>query len=639
MKKKVLRKFTIIFTIIFIISSVGTFFTSAHTDTEAISDELLSSQELVAEDNSLSGEEASSGIEIQAANSAVTSGAVYCIKNAASGKYVNVHNGIDATGTNVYQWTADGSAEQKFKIVYSSADDAYKFYCMCSSNGTNRVLDIKRDDAAVASGQNVQICGPVDPTAQNWTIVSLGSNKYKICVKANTALALTSYGNSNGTSTGTSATSAGNVFISTYTGAQNQMWYLEKEGTTSTVKPTGWLDSVSTSKISGWAWRSDIPDTPIDVHIYVTNTSSEKQWFYPVTASTYRADLKNAGYGNGNHAFSSPINWLTFPAGTYQVDAYGIGANNPSLSGSPKTYTVRNMTGNIEYLDENGIGGWAWKPDAPDASISIHIYVYKSDGTRVGFYVASASQPRSDLQSLGYGNGKHGFSYAIPWDTLPEENLSVIVYMVDGSGYHPSFGGSPRIYANGTASTNYVWPTVSKRITQNYANTSHTGIDIGAVTPGVAGDNIYAFTNGQVTYNVNHPSYGNVIFINHVNPKPSISSYLQTRYAHMVSQSSLSVGASVVTSQIVGYMGTSGQSTGVHLHFETREATSLSQVSISQEYLINPFEYFTTSGEIKNSIGEVVQTASTEDSISDDKLVVDYYFDINDEETEPYNVK
>ena len=42
----------------------------------------------------------------------IVSGAIYSLKNAASGKYLNVHNGVDAVGTNIYQWTKDNSKEQ-----------------------------------------------------------------------------------------------------------------------------------------------------------------------------------------------------------------------------------------------------------------------------------------------------------------------------------------------------------------------------------------------------------------------------------------------------------------------------------------------------------------------------------------------
>ena len=116
---------------------------------------------------------------------------IYRIKNVASGKYMNVDYGIDANGTNIYQWTGDGSTEQKFKVVYSSSTDSYMFYAMCSSNGTNRVLDVTRGSTPLTSGQNIKLYNPTDPTSQEIKIVSLGSNKYKLVLRANQNLAIT----------------------------------------------------------------------------------------------------------------------------------------------------------------------------------------------------------------------------------------------------------------------------------------------------------------------------------------------------------------------------------------------------------------------------------------------------------------
>lgn len=210
---------------------------------------------------------------------------------------------------------------------------------------------------------------------------------------------------------------------------------------TAAATPIGHLDTVSSSIIGGWAYQSDVPNTALTVHIYIINNSTGEQKIIGVTANGYRSDLAAAGYGNGYHAFQYNMSWLNYAPGTYTVRAYAIGVNssNPQLYSSPKTFTVRNSTGNVEYLNSSGIGGWAWKPDAPNSAIDVHIYIYKSDGTVATTYTAVANQARSDLAAAGYGNGNHGFSKTIDWSSLPEERLRVVVYSVDGSGYNPSF--------------------------------------------------------------------------------------------------------------------------------------------------------------------------------------------------------
>lgn len=266
---------------------------------------------------------------------------VYRIKNVGSGKYLNVHYGVDANATNVYQWTGDGSTEQKFKVVYSASTDSYKIYAMCSSGGTNRVLDVVRNGSPLSHGQNVDIWTPIDATAQEMKIINIGNGQYRISMRANQSLYLTAYGNSNGSSGGTTATSAGNVYISNYAGNSNQCWIFESLSQSGTAAaPEGWLDGVSSTEISGWAWRSDIPNTPIDVHVYITNLSTNQQWGYPITANLFRQDLLNAGYGNGYHGYGFSVNWADYPTGNYSIVVYAIGANgnNPALYGCPKNY-------------------------------------------------------------------------------------------------------------------------------------------------------------------------------------------------------------------------------------------------------------------------------------------------------------
>jgi murein DD-endopeptidase MepM/ murein hydrolase activator NlpD len=86
----------------------------------------------------------------------------------------------------------------------------------------------------------------------------------------------------------------------------------------------------------------------------------------------------------------------------------------------------------------------------------------------------------------------------------------------------------------------------------------HTGIDI-AVGYGVP---IHSAGAGTVIYATWMGGYGNVIIVDHGNG-------LSTLYAH---QSSLAVGngAHVARGQTVGYVGSTGFSTGPHLHFEVR---------------------------------------------------------------------
>lgn len=161
---------------------------------------------------------------------------LYNIRNRNSGKYLNVNYGTDANGTNVNQYTKDGSDEQKFTLDIMG-DQTYKLYAFCTKE---RVLDVYRP---LQNNANVDIWIDTDHEAQVWKIENLGNGYYAIKLAYNTNLALTAYGTSNGGGSGTSSTSAGNVFVSTYTGAANQQWSFER-----TPALLSW-DLVSTDKV------------------------------------------------------------------------------------------------------------------------------------------------------------------------------------------------------------------------------------------------------------------------------------------------------------------------------------------------------------------------------------------------------
>ena len=86
----------------------------------------------------------------------------------------------------------------------------------------------------------------------------------------------------------------------------------------------------------------------------------------------------------------------------------------------------------------------------------------------------------------------------------------------------------------------------------------HTGLDFRAEI----GDPIQATAGGTVTVAGWSGGYGRMVEIDHGNG-------LATRYGHM-SEIEIKVGQQVRTGQILGKVGTSGRSTGPHLHYETR---------------------------------------------------------------------
>jgi len=88
----------------------------------------------------------------------------------------------------------------------------------------------------------------------------------------------------------------------------------------------------------------------------------------------------------------------------------------------------------------------------------------------------------------------------------------------------------------------------------------HKGVDLAAPT----GTPVYATADGLVQKAEWFSSYGKFIKIGHGNK-------LETRYAHL-SGIAVTAGESVKKGDLIGYVGSTGRSTGPHLHYEVRIA-------------------------------------------------------------------
>lgn len=126
-----------------------------------------------------------------------------------------------------------------------------------------------------------------------------------------------------------------------------------------------------------------------------------------------------------------------------------------------------------------------------------------------------------------------------------------------------------KVIPNVGSLTIWAWPTDNGyRITSEYAwrinpvnhmREFHPGIDIAGLGYGKP---IYAANNGTVYIAKGNSSYGNFVVINHNNG-------YYTLYAHMQRiHPNIKVGKTVSRGEIIGYIGSTGMSTGPHVHFE-----------------------------------------------------------------------
>ena len=86
----------------------------------------------------------------------------------------------------------------------------------------------------------------------------------------------------------------------------------------------------------------------------------------------------------------------------------------------------------------------------------------------------------------------------------------------------------------------------------------HNGVDLAAAR----GTPVYATADGRIGRAERFSSYGNYVQIEH-------GGDLQTRYAHLSSYT-VQAGELVQRGDLIGYVGSTGRSTGPHLHYEVR---------------------------------------------------------------------
>lgn len=153
----------------------------------------------------------------------------------------------------------------------------------------------------------------------------------------------------------------------------------------------------------------------------------------------------------------------------------------------------------------------------------------------------------------------------LDYNNLSEDTVLLsgdVIIIPDGEVPFSSYvSNTPRGTSGPSYEGYYMRPVIGGRKTQSFHG--YNGVDL-AVS---YGSPIYSAAEGTVIINRNsgwNGGYGKYIVISHPNGT-------QTLYAHN-SDNIVFEGAYIVRGQVIGYVGSSGKSTGPHLHFEVRGA-------------------------------------------------------------------
>jgi len=151
-----------------------------------------------------------------------------------------------------------------------------------------------------------------------------------------------------------------------------------------------------------------------------------------------------------------------------------------------------------------------------------------------------------------------------------ESDLQVgqIIIIPEGKPYYPPVAAKPKLasltkifqpsHVEVPAGDKMAWPTTARRISQ-YFNWRHIGLDI----DGDFGDPVWAADDGVVIKSVClKTGYGCHVIIDHGNGKSTLYGHFQKLY--------VTEGQKVARGDVLGEEGSTGMSTGSHLHFEVR---------------------------------------------------------------------
>lgn len=170
----------------------------------------------------------------------------------------------------------------------------------------------------------------------------------------------------------------------------------------------------------------------------------------------------------------------------------------------------------------------------------------------------------------------------------------------------------------------YHYPYIG-RITSRYGprrGRAHQGLDIGLKT----GDPIYATFDGKVRLSKAAGDYGNLVIIRHNNG-------LETYYAHL-SQRDVEVGDWVVAGQQIGLGGSTGKSTGPHLHYEVRykgqsfdpeRLIDFSNGNLRRDELLLKRRHFSIYSKYEQDFGDEEEVAKQEEAERKAAAAVQYH--------------
>ncbi len=165
-------------------------------------------------------------------------------------------------------------------------------------------------------------------------------------------------------------------------------------------------------------------------------------------------------------------------------------------------------------------------------------------------------------------DGEQSDSKLTKTETLKKVQNKIVVEGTKEKSVSSGGSSSDGSSSGGSSSGSFIWPLpYTQNITSGYGGRwgrMHSGIDISA--GGVYGQDIVASDGGTVEWaGYDSSGYGNYVIIDHNNGYKTLYGHCSALY--------VSAGQSVSQGQAIAAVGSTGDSTGPHLHFEVRTSS------------------------------------------------------------------
>lgn len=308
----------------------------------------------------------------------------------------------------------------------------------------------------------------------------------------------------------------------------------------------------------------------------------QKRFWHGSIISLVAVGVLTSGIFGGQSLISSTFPGIGGPDPRF-VSAFEPFPNGPILEGFGDTHTIISQKPRSETVEHKVKDGETLSSIASEFNISIETIKWAngltSDQIKPGQTlkilpvtgIAYTVKSGDSLESVAKKYSANAQAIVdFPFNDVPDDfklKVGQVLIVPDGSPPEviaPKAKPQPQYLAQGPASpafqapfgAQFIWPA-GGQISQYYA-WYHPGIDIASrAAPGIAA------SDGGVVVVAGWPDssgYGNRVVLDHGNGYRSLYAHLSNVY--------VSVGDTITRGQLIGQMGSTGRSTGTHLHFE-----------------------------------------------------------------------